>query len=169
MYNLSCDYALKVKEKNAEILKEASISGKSSKALLSHDHVSLWLGISGDKNTFVESPYFRILLWVGTLADYKSYWLICSPHPLNHALYSRNLADPLLIILASYNTHQSKWSGNQMTWNNNCSDSSQLCLCYLLYFNKQSQICPRLCTLMSQAAKARLILFRFESTDAKQF
>ena len=33
MYNLSCDYALKVKEKNAEILKEASISGKSSKAL----------------------------------------------------------------------------------------------------------------------------------------
>jgi hypothetical protein len=27
MYNLSVDYALKVKEKNAEILKEANISG----------------------------------------------------------------------------------------------------------------------------------------------
>ena len=27
MYNLSCDYAQKVKEKNAEILKEANISG----------------------------------------------------------------------------------------------------------------------------------------------
>jgi len=28
MYTLSCDYAQKVKEKNAEILKEANISGK---------------------------------------------------------------------------------------------------------------------------------------------
>jgi hypothetical protein len=27
MYNLSCDYAQKIKEKNAEILKEANISG----------------------------------------------------------------------------------------------------------------------------------------------